>query len=179
MAAVAGGDELALHRLYDRYAGLLFHIAGETSCGWEAAEEVVQDVFLQCWFKADTYRDDRGSVSGWLVSMARNRAIDYLRRESADKRGARRTVPLDIVAGMVSGNGDHPGARLERGELAEAWQALSQDQRTAILLAVHGGFTQTEIAQVLGEPLGTVKSWIRRGMLRLRMELVAIGRRNG
>ena len=173
VAAVVGGDQIALRRLYDRHSRLLLHIAYETLQSWEAAEEIVQDVFIQCWQQADRYRASRGSPAAWLVTMTRSRAIDRLRAENAAKRGAGRSVPLDDVPDRLLVLRGHVGARMETGEIAAALRELPVDVRTAILLASHAGLSQSEIAHFMEVPHGTVKSWIRRGLLRLREQLLA------
>ncbi|MGD9933977.1 MAG: RNA polymerase sigma factor [Dehalococcoidia bacterium] len=171
VAAVVGRDHLAFRRLYDRHSRLLLHIAYETLQSWEAAEEVVQDVFIQCWQQADRYRVSRGSPAAWLVTMARSRAIDRLRSENAAKRGSGRSIPLEHVQERFLVLHGQVGARLETGDVASALRELPSDVRTAILLASHAGLSQTEIARFMEVPHGTVKSWIRRGLLRLREQL--------
>jgi RNA polymerase sigma-70 factor (ECF subfamily) len=171
MAAVAGKDQLALRRLYDRHAGLLLHVAFSVAGSWEAAEEVVQDVFVQCWARAGAYQPSRGTAAGWLVAMARNRAIDHLRRTNAARRGNGHSISLEAVPQELVDDDPLPGARLDLGDVASALNELPRTERTAILLAVHGGLTHMEIADLMQAPPGTVKSWIRRGMARLRARI--------
>ncbi len=167
MVAVANRDETALRRLYDRHCGLLLHIAFSTLRSWEAAEEVVQDVFVRCWQRANTYDETRGSPTAWLVAMTRSRTIDYLREASTARRGGR-PVSLDSVGEYAAPAAAGPGARVEVGPVARGLRELPAEMRTAILLASYGGLRQREIADVMETPVGTVKSWIRRGLLRLR-----------
>jgi RNA polymerase sigma-70 factor (ECF subfamily) len=171
MAAVAGRDQLALRHLYDRHGGLLLHIAYEMVHSWESAEEVVQDVFVQCWSRAESYDGSRGTPTAWLVSMTRSRAIDHLRHAGAAKRGANLKVSLDGLPDRFVSLEPAPGSRLEIGSLGEALLELPQEMRTAILLSAYGGLTHAEIAEFLETPSGTVKSWIRRGLMRLRARL--------
>jgi RNA polymerase sigma-70 factor (ECF subfamily) len=171
LAAVAARDQVALRRLYERHGGLLLHIAFEMVRSWESAEEVVQDVFIQCWNRADTYRSSRGTPTAWLVSMTRSRAIDHLRFNPAAKRGAGQRVSLDGLPDRFVSLDPPPGSRLEIGELGAALLELPREMRTAIMLSAYGGLTHQEIADLLETPSGTVKSWIRRGLLRLRVRL--------
>lgn len=173
MAAVSGGDHLALKRLYDRHSRLLLHVAFESLQNWEAAEEVVQDVFIQCWQQAARYQVARGSPAAWLVTIARSRAIDRTRRETSARRGGGRSVPLEDVPERLLVLHTHVGSRIEMGDIASALRELPSDIRTAILLSSHGGLTHGEVARIMEVPHGTVKSWIRRGLLRLREQLAA------
>jgi len=171
MAAIAARDEAALRALYETYGGLLLTIAHETVRSWQAAEEVVQDVFVRCWYRADTYSAARGSVAGWLVGVTRNRAVDTVRREGAGKRADSTAIPLDeALPGAATGMAGMD-SRLDAIAAREALERLSSDERSAIVLAVYGGLTQNDIALAMDAPLGTVKSWIRRGMARLRASL--------
>lgn len=173
VAAIRGGDQLALRRLYERHSRLLLHIAFETLQDWESAEEVVQDVFIQCWEQASRYRESQASPAAWLVNMTRSRAIDRLRSSRAAKRGGGQVLPLqDVPEGLLVLRG-HVGSRMETGDLATVLRELPAEVRTAILLAALGGLTHAEIAEFMEAPQGTVKSWIRRGLLRLREQLAA------
>lgn len=173
VSAVAGGDQLALQRLYERHSALLLHIAFETLQSWGAAEEVVQDVFVQCWNQSDRYTSARGSPAAWLVTLTRSRAIDHRRRDRTIKRGGGQMLPLQHVPERLLTLHGHVGSRLETGDIASALRELPPEVRTAILLASHGGLTQSEIARFMEVPEGTAKSWIRRGLLRLREQLTA------
>ena len=161
-------DEAALAALYERYAGLVYTLALRIVGDRDLAGEVLQDVFLRCWEHAQTFQSHRGHVAGWLLGIARNRAIDLLRsRQHQARLRERERLPA-------------PGAREEpaqtdvgedialRETVSAALEALPAAQRQAIELAYYGGLTQAEIAQRLGEPLGTIKTRIRDGMERLR-----------
>ncbi|MBE0610646.1 MAG: sigma-70 family RNA polymerase sigma factor [Dehalococcoidia bacterium] len=175
LAAVVGRDERALRLLYDRHAGLLLTVAHGATGNWGIAEEVVQDVFVQCWYRAGSYEPSRGSVVGWLVGMTRNKAIDQLRRTNAAKRPDASSVPIERVApGAVSAR-PAVDSRLDVLAVNEALAELSEGERTTIILAIRGGMTQVEIAAALETPLGTVKSWMRRGLERLRARLLELG----
>lgn len=171
LQAIGDGDETALRLLYERYGGLLLTVAHHTIGNWQAAEEAVQDVFVRCWYRADTYTATRGSVAAWLIGMTRNRSVDTLRRQAASKRNDRAAVSLDEapLAALVGSPG--MDATVDALAAREALAGLPGDERIAITLAVYGGLRQSDIAVALDAPLGTVKSWIRRGMARLRTNL--------
>lgn len=160
------GDESALEVLYARYSGLLYTLALRIVGDRELAREVVQDTFLRSWAGRETYDPQRGRVPWWLMGIARNRAIDLLRSRSHQQRIRGRTAAVrEAPAVPPSDTSDAVSARLAIGQ---ALQSLSDGQRTAIELAYYSGLTQTEIAEKLGEPLGTVKSRTREAMEQLR-----------
>ena len=160
------GDERALEELYARYGGLLYTLALRIVGDRELAREVVQDTFLRSWDGRETYDAQRGRVPWWLMGIARNRAIDLLRSRSHQQRIRERATrpreaavpPADELSGAVS----------ERVTVLHALRALSDGQRVAIELAYYNGLTQAEIAEQLGQPLGTIKSRTREAMDRLR-----------
>jgi RNA polymerase sigma-70 factor (ECF subfamily) len=179
-------DEAALAALYDRYAGLVYAVALRIVGDRHLAEEVLQDTFFRCWDEVARFDPARGRLSSWLLGVARNRAIDLLRsrqhqarlheRESLDP-GDRRG---DSGPGMAAPAGPGPGGPysppgedlvLLRETVTQALDGLPLAQRQAISLAYYGGLTQSEIATLLGIPLGTVKTRIRDGMERLRRTL--------
>jgi RNA polymerase sigma-70 factor (ECF subfamily) len=161
-------DEAALTSLYDRYGGLILTVALRIVGDREVAEEVMQDTFLRLWNASGTYQPSRGNVSGWLIGIARNRAIDVL-RSRLHKSRQREGTPLP-----GSGNEDTFGVPDEAEAIAtrQAVQAaligLSRQHRQVVELAYYGGLSQAEIARELGEPLGTVKSRSRVAMEQLR-----------
>jgi RNA polymerase sigma-70 factor (ECF subfamily) len=160
------GDESALETLYARYGGLLYTLALRIVGDGELAREVVQDTFLRSWDGRETYDPQRGRVPWWLMGIARNRAIDLLRSRSHQQRIRERAVPpREAPAAPTSDLSDLVSERIT---VLQALGALSDGQRTAIELAYYKGLTQTEIAEQLGQPLGTVKSRIREAMERLR-----------
>ncbi|MGH8612719.1 MAG: sigma-70 family RNA polymerase sigma factor [Gammaproteobacteria bacterium] len=166
---VAEGDRIALEGLYDRYAQLVFALALRILRNQTDAEEVVQDVFWQVWRNATRYDPARGTPDAWLFTLARTRALDALRL-------SRRSEGLALEeASEVSEDLAAEGAQATeiRQIVTNALNGLSKVQRTAIELAYYGGLTQTEIAQHTGAPLGTVKTWIRKGLAQLRDTFVA------
>jgi RNA polymerase sigma-70 factor (ECF subfamily) len=174
---IAEGDHRAFERLYDRYAQLVLNLAVRILRNQADAEEVVQEVFWQVWRNAAQYDPDRGPPEAWLFTLARTRAIDALR--SSHKEGGRADVELSEADIELSEAAVDPtGLEVDVGDknlVVSALTCLSKDQRRALELAYYEGLTQTEIAASLGVPLGTVKSWVRRGLEQLRETLVARG----
>lgn len=167
---VAQGDPESVRVLYHRYSRLVYGLAMRITGNNTDAEEVTQDVFLKVWEKATTYQADRGKVLTWMVQIARNRAVDVLRGQTA--RGKR---DLRLVQQLGSeGSTAAPNPPLDeelpvsREQIRQALSALSDSQRAALDLAFFQGMTHREIAARLGEPLGTVKTRIRDAMIRLR-----------
>lgn len=160
------GRESALEGLYARYGGLIFTLALRIVGDPELAREVLQDTFLRCWGGREAYDPARGRVPGWLMGIARNRAIDLLRSRPHQAR-LREQEPLAKLASEPAQRNAMDSLTLRRA-VANALQELPIRQRQAIELAYYGGYTQVEIARELGEPLGTIKSRTREAMERLR-----------
>lgn len=164
---VAGGEGDALAALYDRHAprvlGLTSRILGDR----DEAEDVLQEVFLQVWRNPRHFDAARGSAVTWLLVLARSRAIDRLR--SLRRRGRDRQVPIEdhpVESGediARSAESAQEGAAVRR-----ALALLPPDQRRALELAYFDGYTQSEIARMTGTPLGTIKTRLRQGMMKLR-----------
>jgi RNA polymerase sigma-70 factor (ECF subfamily) len=170
---IGRGDRVSFEELYDRFAGVLFSTAFRVLSNQEAAEDTLQDVFIQIWEKAPLYDPDRGKPLTWAITLTRNKAIDRLR---SMMRRHRLGDDLERQAHNFEQFDDENSLDLfeavEKGRwVREAIRQLSSDQREAIELAFFSGLTQTEIAEQLQEPLGTVKARIRRGMTRLRETL--------
>lgn len=168
--AVARGDEAALASLYDRYRVILFGLLVRILNVREEAEDVLQEVFLQVWRRAGDFDERRGRPFTWLVTLARSRAIDRLRLLAARQRVADSAAQntYDEVSDAATDTLHSEQREIVRCALAE----LPEEQKHALLLAYFEGLTQTEIASKLGAPLGTVKTRMRSGMLKLR-ELLA------
>ena len=168
LAAVRGGSEAALRSLYERYADLVYTVALRIVGDRELAQEVLQDVFLRCWERADTFKSQRGHLGGWLIGIARNRAVDLLR--SGQHQARLREQGSWALDGAQEP--EQPADALDqlalRQTVRNALAALPAAQRNTIELAFFGGFTQAEIAEATSTPLGTVKTRIRDGMQRLR-----------
>jgi RNA polymerase sigma-70 factor (ECF subfamily) len=174
---LAAGDGDAAARLYDRHARAVYSLALRIVNDEGDAEDVVQEVFAQAWRQAARYDASRGVVAAWLLMMARSRAIDKLRsaRARPDSRGVDDPRAIDDMPAVVrdapSRIIDAENARLAQRALAE----LPLLQRLVIELAYYEGLTQREIADRLEQPLGTVKSRLRLGLLKLR-DALAEGR---
>lgn len=163
-------DESALAALYDRYGGLVYTLALRVVGERDLAEEVMQDVFLRCWHGSEQYDPTRGTLPGWLLGITRNRAIDVLRGRQHQAR-LREREPLPEPGPHEPGTPDGAEEIVVRAMVGEALAELSAPQREAIELAYYGGLTQAEVADQLGEPLGTIKTRIRDGLRRLRRVL--------
>ncbi len=163
-------NEAALSELYDRYARLLFSVAHHMVGDRAAAEEITLDAFTQVWEKAERYNPDRASLSTWMVSIARYRAIDRLRRW--DSRPEKDSVYWTDVNFELSSHHHNPEASTEENLLRERVQrALAElpvEQRQALALAYFKGMSHSQIANALELPLGTVKTRIRLAMEKLR-----------
>jgi RNA polymerase sigma-70 factor, ECF subfamily len=171
---IAQGDQAALAHLYDTtnrlVFGLILRVLGETG----AAEEVLLDVYTQVWRQAATYDIQRGSPLAWLTTIARSRAIDRLR---SGWQTQQRQESLDVVTDRETAAASPEEATVlsERQRLVkQALAQLSPEQREVIELAYYSGLSHTEIAAKLGQPLGTVKTRTRLGMLKLRDALAPV-----
>ena len=170
---VAAGDERALALLYDRYSGPLYGIAYRITGERADAEEIVLECFSQAWRHADRFQSDKGSVIGWLTVICRSRSIDLIRARGrrAKRAGSAVAADPDQTPGMSRGERS-PDSAVTQDEravrVAAALEGLSAPQREAIQLAYFEGLSQSEIAERLNEPLGTVKTRVRLAMQKLR-----------
>jgi RNA polymerase sigma-70 factor, ECF subfamily len=167
---IGRGDRESFAQLYDRFSSAVFSAAYRIVNNQQAAEDVLQEVFLQVWEKAALYDPARGKPLTWAITLTRNKAIDRLR---ATQRRGRLQESLERDAGVseqFDGRSSFDAVDLlEKGKLvAEAMRKLPPEQREALDLAFFSGLTQSEIAEHLKEPLGTIKARIRRGMLKLK-----------
>ena len=173
IARVNTGDEAAIEALYERYGGSCFGLARRILDDAQLAEDVVQQVFLALW-KGTGYDPARGAVSTWLMSMTHHKAVDSLRRESTRrKRLAGEQTLLELQA-VGPGPADEAWSRLRAELTRDALRLLPSEQREVLLLAYYGGYTQREIADLTGLPLGTVKSRTLAAMRRLRAQLSGV-----
>ncbi|MGQ0506780.1 MAG: sigma-70 family RNA polymerase sigma factor [Myxococcaceae bacterium] len=165
---VALRDDAALEQLYDRYAPLLMGVALRITRQTVLAEEVVQEVFMQAWQRAREYEAKKATAVAWLVMLARSRALDRARAEGAlARRGAALTSDLLVQDTKLASADELLIKKVEHDRLRNALKRLPEEQCHALSLAFYEGLSQSEIAEHLGAPLGTVKTRIRRGMEQL------------
>jgi RNA polymerase sigma-70 factor (ECF subfamily) len=167
-------DVSAFEQLYDRHSRLVYSLVLRIVQQPSTAEEVVQDVFLQLWRNARRYDPARGPFAPWLLTLARNRALDQLRlKGERQRRREQQSEELPQIT-TVAPNYEKLLDEKRQAERVRALMAsLTPQQKRAIELAYFQGLSHSEIAAVLKEPLGTVKSWIRNGLLRLKEGLQA------
>jgi RNA polymerase sigma-70 factor (ECF subfamily) len=165
---MARGDADACGRFYDRYARLVYPLILRIVQHTADAADVLQEVFWEAWQSAASYDPGRGSPEAWIVMRARTRAIDRVR--AMRRRSETFVAPVDetFAAAPAGPGGDAAQRAADRAIVAEVLERLPDAQREVIELAYYGGLTQTEIAERLKQPLGTVKTRMRLGMERLR-----------
>ena len=164
LEAVGRGDDDALGVLYDRFGSLAFRLAFRILRDRALAEDAVQEAFLAVWRSADAYKRERAKPSTWILTVVHRRAVDLVRREQS-----RRGEPLEVAPEPSVGPVDEDAVlRDRRAAVQAALTQLPGDQRQALELAYYGGLTQSELAERLGVPLGTVKSRMFAGLGRLR-----------
>jgi RNA polymerase sigma-70 factor (ECF subfamily) len=173
---IADRDLRAFETLYDRYGDLVYSVSLRILGDAYMAEDVTQDVFTRVWHRPEQFDLQRGKFTTWLLSIARNRSIDH--RRSQARRQRHETLPAIEAEDDVLPSGDERDdpalvtvLQDERAAVRRAMDVLPQEQRLAIALAYFGGLTQQEIANKLGQPLGTVKTRIRLGMQKMRAAL--------
>ena len=173
VAMLARSDETALAELYDRFGRVAYGLALRILRDEKLAEDAVQEGFLAAWRNADRFIPERGKASTWLLTLVHRRAVDLVRREDR-----RRAEPLtESVDPPSSGSAeDDAWLRFERERVQSALKQLPDQQREALELAYYGGFTQSELAERLGQPLGTIKSRMFMGLAQLRELLGEPGR---
>ncbi len=170
LAGVAAGDSVALGMLYDRYATTVYSLALRTLGDRQAAEELVQEALLRVWRQASSYQRDRGAPTTWIFGIARNLAIDELRKRGSRPQSAGGD-PEEQLAQLESGDDDpaeQAYAHIQHEIVMGALGQLPPVQREVLELAYYSGLSQSEIARRLGDPLGTVKTRMRLGLQRLR-----------
>jgi RNA polymerase sigma factor (sigma-70 family) len=165
--AIASGDDAALAALYDRFGRVAYGLAYRILRDQALAEDAVQEAFLAVWRSADSYRRERAKPATWILTLVHRRAVDLVRREHR-----RRGEPLEEMPEAVGDSvAEEVDIRERRATVQAALAQLPEDQRQALELAYYGGYTQSELAERLGVPLGTIKSRMFAGLARLR-ELV-------
>jgi RNA polymerase sigma factor (sigma-70 family) len=171
LARVARSDEEALAELYDRYGRLAYGLAVRILRDQSLAEDAVQEAFLAVWRSAGGFLAERAKPSTWLLTLVHRRAVDLVRREER-----RRADPLEVAPDPAGRTADEELAILTKRRIVqEAVAQLPAEQREALELAYYGGLTQSELAERLGVPLGTIKSRMFTGLGRLRDLLAEAG----
>jgi RNA polymerase sigma-70 factor (ECF subfamily) len=173
--AFRGGDPAALRQVYDRFGGAVFHLALRGLNSGADAEDVTQTTFVAAWQGRETFDPDRGSLLGWLLAIARRKVIDRLRAAAREHRiaDAVRALPEPVATDVAP---DRMVDRLlDRLVMADELTRLPGEQRRVLELAFYDDLTHQQFAAVTGLPLGTVKSHLRRGMVRLRQRLEVDG----
>ena len=166
LGRIVARDEHAFEELHRRYSGPLYSLAVQVTGSDRHAQDVVQEVFVAVWREAARFDASRGAVSSWLFSMARHKSIDHVRREVLARK---RSVDVDLELEVAPDDVHHEAwVNVRRDRVRTAMRDLSEAQRSAIELAFFSGLTHVEVAERLGIPLGTAKTRIRTGLLRLR-----------
>jgi len=163
--ACAARNRQALRKIYDLMAAQMLASLIRILKRRALAEEALQDVFVSIWQRAAQFESARGSARIWLMAIARHRAIDVLRSERVDLY---READVEQMPEPAEGISDWSSAGRSAAALARCFQELTGEQRRGIELAFVNGYSHADIARVTGEPLGTIKSWIRRGLASLR-----------
>lgn len=164
-------NEKSLEELYDRYSRIIFSLALRIVKKKEDAEEILQNVFLQIWDKANTFDSQKGNVYSWIVTLTRNKSIDKLRSKSYKSENQNVTIKEELLTFPNTSNYSTIDAVTMNERISIVKNALSQipeEQKSVIELAYFEGYTQIEISETLDIPLGTVKTRMRQAMIKLR-----------
>ena len=167
---IALAEKEALEALYGRYSSSVFSLAMYMLKQEALAEEVTQDIFLNIWLKASSYKSDRGEPRAWIMSVAHHKIVDVIRSR---RRTLTVTDPslyetLDLIPSSETPVEEQVVRNLERERIMKALSTLPEPQRKVIMLAYFGGYSQSEMAEMLQQPLGTVKTRVRLAMQKLR-----------
>ncbi len=167
LVAVARGDQEAFSELFDRVSGQVYGVIRRVLRDPSQSEEVAQEVLVEVWRTATRFDPDRGSATTWIMTMAHRRAIDRVRSEQASRDRDERVGHRDRVRAFDEVS-EEVETRFEHQQVREALAHLTDLQREAVELAYYGGHTYREVAELLDTPLGTVKTRMRDGLIRLR-----------
>jgi len=166
----ASGDQGALGELYDRYAGVVHSLCLRILRSRDDADEVLVDVFAELWARSGRFDPARGTVMGYLLTLARSRAIDRHRRRGVRREESLDTLLVPAVAGDVPAQ-EHAALSEERAAVRRSLAQLGDNERLAIEYCYWDDLSHSDIARKLNKPLGTVKTWIRQGLTRLRQAM--------
>ncbi|MBQ0746033.1 MAG: sigma-70 family RNA polymerase sigma factor [Marinobacter sp.] len=166
LIAVSREDRQAFQQLYEKISGRMFGLCLKLGSQQELAEEALQDAFIQIWHRAAEYHSDRGAPLSWMMTIARYRTLDLMRSRKAKQTSG--DSQLEHVEDQREGPLDVSLRSAGTAELTGCFDELSDVQRDSILLSYYRGFTHDEVSEALSSPIGTVKSWIRRGLMVLK-----------
>jgi RNA polymerase sigma-70 factor (ECF subfamily) len=167
VTAIRAGDQGAMAALYDRYSSIVYSVALRVLQNPAAAEDVLQDIFMQLWRNPGAFDASRGNMAAWLAVIARHRAIDALRRRKPEEDFE------DVIVSVEPDLASEADRSRAMAKVRTAFESMAPPQRSALEMAYFEGLTHAEIAQKTGEPLGTIKTRIRTGLLSLRKVLAA------
>jgi RNA polymerase sigma-70 factor, ECF subfamily len=170
LGQVAEGDRVAFGHLYDQCSGRVFGLVRRLLKDSAQSEEVTQEIFLEVWQNAKRYDEAKGSAATWILTMAHRRAVDRI-RSSQSTRDRDQKIGLRDLETEYDSVSESVEITVEHERVGQALQRLTELQRQAVTLAYYGGYSHSEVAQMLKVPIGTVKTRLRDGMIRLRDEL--------
>lgn len=170
LGQVAEGDRVAFGELYDQCSGRVFGLVRRLLKDSAQSEEVTQEIFLEVWQNAKRYDQSKGSAATWILTMAHRRAVDRI-RSSQSTRDRDQKIGLRDLETEYDSVSESVEIRVEHERVGQALQRLTELQRQAVTLAYYGGYSHSEVAEMLKVPIGTVKTRLRDGMIRLRDEL--------
>jgi len=170
LSRVAAGDQAAFSDLYDELSGRVLGLVTRLLKDRAQSEEVTQEVFLEVWQQATRFDRARGTAASWILTMAHRRAVDRVRASQSSHDRDTRIGIRDFEAGFDQVS-ESVEIRIEHERVSRALSKLTEFQRQAVQLAYYGGFSHSEMAERLGVPIGTVKTRLRDGMIRLRDEM--------
>jgi RNA polymerase sigma-70 factor (ECF subfamily) len=169
LAAVAAGDERAFAQLYRSSSSHLYALLLRILKRRDWADEALQDCFLRIWQKAESYAPDKGAPLTWMLTIARYRALDLLRMRRPEVEMPEEGEEPPMAFADLSESPEDRAVETEGlGQLHRCMKGLQDEQQKSVLLAYYQGYTHQELARVMNAPLGTVKSWVRRGLAKLR-----------
>ena len=172
LSLVASADDQALAELYDRFGGVAYGLAFRILRDESLAQDAVQEAFLAVWRTADRFLAERAKASTWILTLVHRRAVDLVRRQERRRGEPLESVPEPVASEQVE---EQATIRFQRQVVQEALRRLPPEQREALELGYYAGLTQTELAERLGQPLGTIKSRMFTGLTRLKDLLAQAG----
>jgi len=172
LSLVASSDDQALAELYDRFGGVAYGLAFRILRDESLAQDAVQEAFLAVWRTADRFLAERAKASTWILTLVHRRAVDLVRRQERRRGEPLESVPEPVASEQVE---EQATIRFQRQVVQEALRRLPPEQREALELGYYAGLTQSELAERLGQPLGTIKSRMFTGLTRLRDLLAQAG----